>query len=828
MGSAMSGLFLSGCDKDGADTALPMVVETLTSPANNADIKIADLEDGLLFEWTAAVEKKTRADMGVIYKVMFYLEESNFEEVLHSVISDNEGADPKAFIPKNTLSKIALNAGAAAGEKAILVWCVLAESKGGNRYSEVSNRLYLTRPDVDDYDPAVVTVLEAPADDARVDLATVDEVVFDWEAATWEGGGVVTYEVVFDRENGDFSSPLRVVPSSGDGVGTTLVMSRSRLDGIAASTDTPPGGSVKLLWAVRTASGTNNFTLSESSRTITVTRPTEALGFVAGDPLYINGAGSEAGHQFRFVDSLRYDYEIYTRIEAGQEFYFSTAEDGSGTRFAVNSGGTAFDEIDGDAAGTAFTKGAIYRIRLDFKTYTMTVNVIDHIWLRWCQAAGRDAELNYAGMGVWKLSDHNVWITTPNYSPNGEDRYKFFFQIDGLEKSESERWGIADASKAGRYKLAEAPAGYRDLGPVGTGQWAGAFRYPADFIDLDDMDRWFTDIILYMNNDYASYTHEYVNWYDGAAVPAAYVNSIFTDFPLPDPDVIKADDGNFYLYATEAKDYTYGKNTPIMRSRDLVNWTYAGSVFTDATHPYITSNPTANLWAPSINRIGSKYVIYYSQPAPNYKHAIGVATSDSPTGPFTDHGKLIDSDEQGVDISIDAYLYQEDGRSYLFWGSFRKISVLELTADGLAIKDKATQVRTEVAGGQYEAAVVLKRDGYYYLIVSTGDYSKGGTYRLVVGRSDNIMGPYINKAGQDMMGVKHELILEGNNEFSSPGHCSRVITDDEGQDWILYHAYPADKSYRCLMLDKLNWVDGWPTAVNKQPTSRAPSAPVFR
>lgn len=310
-------------------------------------------------------------------------------------------------------------------------------------------------------------------------------------------------------------------------------------------------------------------------------------------------------------------------------------------------------------------------------------------------------------------------------------------------------------------------------------------------------------------------------------LPVAYRNPLFTDFSLPDPDVIRADDGYFYLYATEHdRNDPNMKNVPIMRSADLMNWTRVGAMFTDQNHPQIT-NGNAGIWAPSINRIGNKYVCYYSQPGDNYKHAIGVAVSDSPTGPFVDYGKLIDSDEQGVDISIDAYLYQENGRNYLFWGSFRSISVLELTEDGLAIKDKETQKRREVAGGQYEATVVVKRDGWYYLIVSTGNYAQGGTYRLVVGRSQNLFGPYVDKDGNDMMSVHDELILQGNDTFSSPGHCSRLITDDNGQDWILYHAYTNDLNYRCLMLDRVNWVDGWPVSPGQQPTSASVDRPVF-
>lgn len=310
-----------------------------------------------------------------------------------------------------------------------------------------------------------------------------------------------------------------------------------------------------------------------------------------------------------------------------------------------------------------------------------------------------------------------------------------------------------------------------------------------------------------------------------------YVNPLFTDFSLPDPDVIRGDDGMFYLYATEhSRSSADMRNVPIMRSSDLLHWQRIGAMFTDENHPQITGG-VRGIWAPAVHRIGDTYVCYYSQPGDNYKHAIGVATSPTPYGPFTDHGKLIDSDEQGVDISIDAYLYQEDGRNYLFWGSFRDIHYLELTSDGLAIKDKATQQKVKVAGGQYEATVVEKRNGWYYLICSTGNYAKGQSpengYKIVVGRSRNLSGPYVDRQGRDMLYVNHELILKGNQTFTSPGHCSKIITDDAGTDWILYHAYIAPLDYRVLMIDRLDWVDGWPVVSGCVPTEGAAQKPYF-
>mgnify|MGYP000784463144 FL=1 len=199
-------------------------------------------------------------------------------------------------------------------------------------------------------------------------------------------------------------------------------------------------------------------------------------------------------------------------------------------------------------------------------------------------------------------------------------------------------------------------------------------------------------------------------------------------------------------------------------------------------------------------------MLYYSQPGENNKHAIGVASGPSPVGPFTDHGKLIGSDEIGVDISIDQFYIEEDGHKYMFWGSFRGIWAIELADDGLSLKPGAG--KRKIAGDQYEGTYIHKRDGYYYLIVSTGDFMKD--YHVVVGRSRSLMGPYVDRAGRDMLGVHHELVVGNGNGFVAPGHNAEFITDDKGQDWMLYHTRLEVGGPRYLLLDRIEWNDGWP------------------
>ena len=146
-----------------------------------------------------------------------------------------------------------------------------------------------------------------------------------------------------------------------------------------------------------------------------------------------------------------------------------------------------------------------------------------------------------------------------------------------------------------------------------------------------------------------------------------YVNPV-VNYSLPDPTVIKGDDGYFYLYATEDI-----RNLPIHRSKDLVNWELVGTAFTEEARPDF--EPDGGLWAPDINKIGDKYVLYYSMSVwgGEWTCGIGCAVADSPSGPFTDCGMMFRSNGIGVQNSIDPFYIEDAGKKFLFWGSFRGI-----------------------------------------------------------------------------------------------------------------------------------------------------------
>lgn len=286
---------------------------------------------------------------------------------------------------------------------------------------------------------------------------------------------------------------------------------------------------------------------------------------------------------------------------------------------------------------------------------------------------------------------------------------------------------------------------------------------------------------------------------------------------LPDPTVIKADDNCFYLYATEDV-----RNVPIYRSKNLVDWQFVGTAFSESTRP--TFEEDGGIWAPDINKIGDKYVLYYSMSVwgGEWTCGIGCAVASSPKGPFIDQGMMFRSNGIKVQNSIDPFYIEDGGRKYLFWGSFHGIYYAELSDDGLSLRKGAVPV--QVAGTAYEGTYIHKKDGKYYLFASIGSCCEGlnSTYTTVVGRSDSLFGPYLNRKGESMMDNRHEIFIRGNDRFKGTGHNSEIVTDDSGKDWILYHGY--DKTSpggRMLFLDQVRWNDGWPHIDNDSPSVKA-------
>ncbi|MCG1008466.1 family 43 glycosylhydrolase [Salinicoccus sp. ID82-1] len=302
-----------------------------------------------------------------------------------------------------------------------------------------------------------------------------------------------------------------------------------------------------------------------------------------------------------------------------------------------------------------------------------------------------------------------------------------------------------------------------------------------------------------------------------------YTNPVFEP-TLADPSVIEADDGYFYAYGTEDYlDEEKGQpHIPIIRSKDLIEWEYVGQALEEK--PDWKSD--GFLWAPEIVKFGDMYHLYYSysiwgDPNPG----IGLAVSENPEGPFEDRGAIFQSEEIGVENSIDPFIVKGEP-NYLFWGSFHGIYGIELEDDGFTTKDEKFQI----AGEAFEATYIFEKENEFYFIGSTGSCCDGiaSQYQLEMAKADDIKGPYLNQDGEDIMNARGTVLLSRNEEgedktFVGPGH-STMIVDDSEEYWLLYHAIdtatpylPMGATRRPLMMSPMTFEDGWPQVETGQP-----------
>jgi arabinan endo-1,5-alpha-L-arabinosidase len=115
-----------------------------------------------------------------------------------------------------------------------------------------------------------------------------------------------------------------------------------------------------------------------------------------------------------------------------------------------------------------------------------------------------------------------------------------------------------------------------------------------------------------------------------------------------------------------------------------------------------------------------------------------------------------------------------------------------------------------------EAPYLVQRGRYYYLFVSFDLCCRGtaSTYRIMVGRSESITGPYVDAEGIPMLGDGGgQTVVLGNTRWRGPGH--NAVLSDGDQQYLVYHAYDAeDRGAATLRIADLVWgQDGFPLRV---------------
>lgn len=312
-----------------------------------------------------------------------------------------------------------------------------------------------------------------------------------------------------------------------------------------------------------------------------------------------------------------------------------------------------------------------------------------------------------------------------------------------------------------------------------------------------------------------------------------FLNPVLENFP--DPDVMQAGE-TYYAYATTNYDPGSGRgsNIQVARSTDLVSW----EALPDALPELASWSGLTTLfqtllhsatWAPDVTRIGDRYVLYYTTPAvdvprPDGKpsQCLSVAVADSPEGPFVDESAapLVCQPELGGSID-GSYFVDEDGTQYIVWKNDGNCCsqptnfwLQELTPDGTAVTGEPVMLDGLDNDAPWEGRVIespqlLFHDGRYYMFYSGNDFA---SVRYAVGyaTADALEGPYTDAQENPILSTDFESAAELG--LAGPGHQA-IFTDDEGDLWMAYHAWPNtaigdDSVGRHLWLDELLFEDG--------------------
>lgn len=302
----------------------------------------------------------------------------------------------------------------------------------------------------------------------------------------------------------------------------------------------------------------------------------------------------------------------------------------------------------------------------------------------------------------------------------------------------------------------------------------------------------------------------------------SYLNPVI-DRDFPDPAVLRAPDGWFYVYATQSASNGGMLNVQVARSPDLVRWQHLGEALPGKPR---WASGTQHFWAPHVihDRQRNTYFMYYSaQPDAHKGKCLAVATAPGPAGPFVDLGQPLVCGEGIEHIDPMAFDDPASGKRLLYWGSGEKpIKVQELSTDRMSFMPGSAPVDVVFpdASKPYRSLIegvwVIFRRGTYYLFYS-GDRccTRNPTYAVMVARSSSAWGPF------EQLGTP---ILERSETWLAPGHNS-AIADDGGNDWILYHAIGQTERRRIVLLDRIVYRDGWPRIVGDRPSDQPQPAP---
>jgi len=289
---------------------------------------------------------------------------------------------------------------------------------------------------------------------------------------------------------------------------------------------------------------------------------------------------------------------------------------------------------------------------------------------------------------------------------------------------------------------------------------------------------------------------------------------------VSDPCIIKAD-GKYYIFCS-------GPGVPIRESRDLIAWKQTGIVFPEMPAWAKEHVPGAKgFWAPDISFRDGVYYLYYAvSTLGSRRSVIGLATNTTldsfrPEYHWQDRGLVIESHSTDDYNAIDPNVIRTpEGQLWLAFGSYwggLKMVALEPTTGKPDPNARLLSIAARPPAKAIEGVFIFRHSGYYYLFASHDFTGRGldSTYKIVVGRSDQVTGPYKDRDGRSMLAGGGTLLVAGDSRWRGAGH--NAVLKDGIRTWLVYHALDATHSAELdLRIEDMHWsADGWPEVAKR-------------
>ena len=283
-----------------------------------------------------------------------------------------------------------------------------------------------------------------------------------------------------------------------------------------------------------------------------------------------------------------------------------------------------------------------------------------------------------------------------------------------------------------------------------------------------------------------------------------------TDTPMVHDPVMAMEGDTYYIFAT-------GMGIQQMTSKDRKTWTVLPQPVMTVIPGWTTDSVPGfinHVWAPDVIQWHGRWWLAYScSTFGKNGSAIGLLSTRSlRSNMWRDEGCIITSHDwkRGADGQMTGGL---DSTMHLDGSQLSKprtIARRHRPGDPTAAENPTSRYAGRNA---IEAPFVYKHDGYYYLFVSWDYCCRGAksNYRVAVGRSRNVSGPYLDREGKDMLMGGGTLFLEGDKKvWDATGHCAAYTFN--GEDIFICHGYSATQNGAAMLIQRpISWTtDGWP------------------